>query len=177
VTYTIEYSYGSRMVVEGAGFLLNNEMGDFNPLPGETTDSGLIGTDPNLVAPQKRMLSSMTPTIIARDGKPYLVVGSPGGRTIINTVLQVILNVLDHGMSLSDAVAAPRVHHQWLPDELRIERWGLSPDTVELLEAKGHRLFVRSAQGRTHGIRVDPQTGVRYGASDPRAFNGGVAGD
>lgn len=177
VTYTLEYSYGSRMMVEGAGFLLNNEMGDFNPLPGETRDRGLIGTAPNLVAPGKRMLSSMSPTIVAREGVPYLVVGSPGGRTIISTVLQVVLNVLDHGMNIAEAVAAPRVHHQWLPDELRMERWGLSTDTVALLEAKGHRLVVRGAQGRTHGVWIDPESGRRHAASDPRAYNGGAAGD
>ena len=177
MTYTIEGWYGSRMVVEGAGFLLNNEMGDFNPLPGKTTAKGLIGTVPNLAAPGKRMLSSMSPTIIAKNGKPYLLIGSPGGRTIINTVLQVILNVLDHGMNMAEAVAAPRIHHQWLPNELRFERWGLSPDSVSLLEAKGHRLTPRKAQGRAHGIRIDPETGRRYAAADPRAFNGGSAGD
>ncbi len=177
LTYTIEAWYGSRMVVEGAGFLLNNEMGDFNPLPGTTTDRGLIGTDPNLTAPGKRMLSSMSPTIIAKDGKPYLVIGSPGGRTIINTVLQVVLNVLDHEMNIAEAIAAPRVHHQWLPDELRIEKWGLSPDSKALLEARGHRLVERRAQGRAHGIRIDLETGRRYAASDPRAFNGAAAGD
>jgi gamma-glutamyltranspeptidase/glutathione hydrolase len=177
LTYTIEAWYGSRMVVEGAGFLLNNEMGDFNPLPGTTSDRGFIGTAPNLTAPGKRMLSSMSPTIIAKNGKPYLVIGSPGGRTIINTVLQVILNVLDHGMNVAEAVAAPRVHHQWLPDELSVEKWGLSPDSTALLEAKGHRLVTRQAQGRAHGIRIDPETGRRYAGSDPRAFNGGSAGD
>ena len=115
LTYTLEYSYGSRMVVDGAGFLLNNEMGDFNPIPGRTTSTGLIGSPPNLVAPQKRMLSSMTPTIVAKDGKPVLIIGTPGGRTIINTVLQVVLNVIDHGMSVAEAIEAGRIHHQWLP--------------------------------------------------------------
>ncbi len=177
VTYTLEYSYGSRMVVEGAGFLLNNEMGDFNPLPGKTWRNGIIGTKPNLIAPGKRMLSSMSPTIVAKDGKPVLIVGSPGGRTIINTVLQVLLNVLDHGMNVAEAVAAGRVHHQWLPDDLRVERWGLSPDTERLLTAKGHRLVPRGSQGRAHVILIDPESGMRYGASDPRAFNGSAAGD
>ena len=177
LTFTIEASYGSHMVVEGAGFLLNNEMGDFNPVAGKTKENGQIGTPPNLVAPRKTMLSSMSPTIIARDCKPYLLVGSPGGRTIINTVLQVILNVLDHDMNIAEAIAAPRVHHQWLPDELRVERWGLSPDTRKLLEARGHRLVVRDAQGRAHGIRIDPETGLRYGAADPRAFNGEASGN
>ena len=177
LTYTIEAWYGSRMVVEGAGFILNNEMGDFNPLPGTTTADGLIGTAPNLAAPAKRMLSSMSPTIIAINGKPHLVIGSPGGRTIISTVLQVILNVLDHGMNMAEAVAAPRLHHQWLPNELQFEKWGLSRDSQVILEAKGHLLTPRGAQGRAHGIWIDPETGRRYAAPDPRAFNGGSAGD
>ncbi len=177
LTYTLEESYGSRMMVVGAGFLLNNQMGDFNPIPGKTTEQGQIGTAPNLVAPDKRMLSSMSPTIVARDGKVCLIVGSPGGRSIISTVLQVILNVLDHGMNIAEAVAAPRVHHQWLPDELEAERWGLSPDTQELLAAKGHRLVLGDAQGSVNGIYIAPATGLRYGAADPRAFNGGAAGD
>ncbi len=178
LTYTLEFGYGSRMVVEGAGFLLNNEMGDFNAVPGETSERGRIGTAPNLIAPRKRMLSSMTPTIVSLDGKPYLLVGSPGGRTIINTVLQVLLNVIDHEMNIAEAVAAARVHHQWLPDELRYERWGLSPDTLALLEARGHALEERSsAQGRAHCIRIDPESGRRLAAPDPRAFNGSAAGD
>ena len=177
LTYTIEGWYGSRMVVEGAGFLLNNEMGDFNPVPGETSDRGQIGTAANLAAPGKRMLSSMSPTIVAKDGMPYLVIGSPGGRTIINTVLQVILNLLDHDMNIAEAIAAPRFHHQWLPDELFVERWGLSLDSRKLLEEKGHRLVFRDAQGRAHGIRIDPLTHLRYGASDPRAYNGEAIGN
>jgi gamma-glutamyltranspeptidase/glutathione hydrolase len=160
------------MVVEGAGFLLNNEMGDFNPIPGETTDGDQIGTAPNLIAPEKRMLSSMSPIIIARDGRPYLVVGSPGGRAIINTVLQVILNVLDHKMNIAEAISAARIHHQWLPDEIVIERWGVSSDTRALLEARGHRLKIRDrSQGRANGIRIDAESGRRFGAADPRAFN------
>ena len=115
VTYTLEQGYGVGLVVPGGGFLLNNEMGDFNAGPGITTDRGLIGTDPNLARPQQRMLSSMTPSIVARDGKLVAVVGSPGGRTIINTVLQVMLNVIDFGMDIQQAVDAPRLHHQWLP--------------------------------------------------------------
>ncbi|MFN6021060.1 MAG: gamma-glutamyltransferase, partial [Bacteroidota bacterium] len=117
VTYTLEYSYGSRLMADGPGFLLNNEMGDFNPVPGVTNRKGQVGTSPNLVAPHKRMLSSMTPTIVALDGKPVLVIGSPGGRTIINTVLQVILNVIDHSMNMGEAIETPRIHHQWLPDQ------------------------------------------------------------
>ena len=177
LTYTIEAWYGSRMVVEGAGFILNNEMGDFNPLPGITSDDGLIGTRANVVAPGKRMLSSMSPTIIAKNAKPLLVIGSPGGRTIINTTLQVILNVLDHGMNVAEAIAAPRIHHQWLPNQIFFEKWGLSPDTRALLQAKGHVLAAREAQGRAQGIWIDPETGRRFAAPDPRAFNSGAAGD
>ncbi|MBF8248994.1 MAG: gamma-glutamyltranspeptidase, partial [Bacteroidetes bacterium] len=123
VTYTLEYGYGSRIVADGLGFLLNNEMGDFNPAPGRTDTTGMIGTTPNLVAPGKRMLSSMTPTIIAKDGKPWALIGSPGGKTIINTVLQVTLNLVDFGMNISEAVTAGRAHHQWLPDVLTMERY------------------------------------------------------
>lgn len=173
LTYTLEESWGSRMVVAGAGFLLNNEMGDFNPVPGVTTTDGQIGTPPNRISPGKRMLSSMSPTIVARAGRPVLVAGSYGGRTIINTVLQVVLAVLDHGMTAAEAVAAPRVHHQWLPDELLVEPWGLSPDTLALLRARGHVVVVADeSQGRAPTLVIDPATGLRFGASDPRSFNG-----
>ncbi len=171
LTYTLEYGYGSGLVAAGTGFLLNNEMGDFNPVPGRTTRSGQIGTDANLVRPGKRMLSSMTPTIVARDGKPFLVIGSPGGRTIINTVLQVILNVIDHGMDVAQAVEAPRIHHQWLPDNTRVEAWGISPDTRRLYELMGHEVWTYSQQGHAHGILIDPGDGMRYGAADSRAFD------
>jgi gamma-glutamyltranspeptidase/glutathione hydrolase len=171
LTYTLEYGYGSGIVADGTGFLLNNEMGDFNPVPGRTTGTGLIGTAPNLVRPEKRMLSSMTPTIVAKDGRPFLVIGSPGGRTIINTVLQVILNVVDHGMGVAEAVEAPRIHHQWLPDATRVERWGFSPDTIRLYELMGHDTWTYSQQGHAHGILVDPESGIRFGAADSRAFD------
>ncbi len=177
LTYTLEYGYGSRLVVEGAGFLLNNEMGDFNPIPGKTTRTGLIGTNPNLVAPEKHMLSSMTPTIVAKDGKPVIVIGSPGGRTIINTVLQVILNVIDHDMNIAQAVEAPRIHHQWLPDVTTFESYGISPDTRRLYEMMGHEVRERGAQGSAMGIYVDPKTGMIYGAADSRAFDGKAVGN
>jgi len=180
VTYTLEQGYGTGIVVPGAGFLLNNEMGDFNAIPGRTDSRGTIGTPPNLVAPQKRMLSSMTPTIVARDGRPVLVVGSPGGRTIINTVLQVVLNVIDHGMTgsrLGEAVEAPRIHHQWLPDVTSFEGWGFSPDTRRLYEMMGHRSGGRGYQGSVMAIYIDRDEGIVWGASDSRAFDGGaVAG-
>ncbi len=174
LTYTLEHSYGSRIMAEGTGFLLNNEMGDFNPIPGRTNSRGLIGTPPNVVAPAKRMLSSMTPTIVAKDGKPVLVVGSPGGRTIINTVLQVILNVIDHDMTIAEAVEAPRIHHQWLPDVSSFESLGISPDTRRLYEALGHEVRLRGTQGRAHCIAAEGD--LLYGAADSRSYDGRAIG-
>lgn len=168
LTTTLEQGYGSKIVVRGAGFLLNNEMGDFNAGPGLTTESGLIGTPPNLAAPRKRMLSSMTPTIIAKDGHLVMVTGSPGGRTIINTVLHTILNVIDFNMNVQEAVAAPRFHHQWLPDELRYERHGFSPDTIALLKAQGHRLVPYRRQGAVNAIVFDAEYDTLEGAADER---------
>ena len=176
VTYTLEYGYGLGAVVPGAGFLLNNEMGDFNGSPGLTDTTGLIGTPPNIARPGKRMLSSMTPTIVARDGKLVAVVGSPGGRTIINTVLQVILNQIDFDMPIQDAVAASRFHHQWLPDVLSVEQNGLPPETVSALEAMGYHVRMRGTQGTAHSIRIDPVTGARQAAADPRDTDAGAAG-
>jgi gamma-glutamyltranspeptidase/glutathione hydrolase len=178
VTYTLEASFGSKIVAEGTGILLNNEMGDFNPVPCLTDETGKVGTPPNLVRPRKRMISSMTPTIVAKDGKPFLLVGSPGGRTIINTVLQIILNVVDFDMDVAEAVAAPRIHHQWLPDRLRMERFGFSPDTVKLLEAMGHTLDTRSSrsQGRAMVIQIDPESGLLLGAADPRSGDSAAVG-
>ena len=176
LTYTLEYGYGSRIVVPGAGFLLNNEMGDFNAGPGLTNADGLIGTDPNLAAPGKRMLSSMTPTIVTKDGQLFMVTGSPGGRTIINTVLETIVNVIDHGMNVQEAVDAPRFHHQWLPDRIAYERFGISPDTLALLEQRGHALRPIQSQGVAEAIVVDAKTGTLEGGSDRRAPDGGAAG-
>ena len=176
VTYTLEDAYGLGAVVPGAGFLLNNEMGDFNGLPGLTDTTGLIGTAANVARPRKRMLSSMTPTIIARDGRLVGVVGSPGGRTIINTVLQVILNQVDFDMGIQDAVAARRFHHQWLPDVLYVERDGLSTDAVSALENAGYRIQSIDGQGTAHSIRIDPLTGARQGAADQRDPDAGAAG-
>jgi gamma-glutamyltranspeptidase/glutathione hydrolase len=176
VTYTLEYAYGSRIVADSLGFLLNNEMGDFNPRPGLTDTTGLIGTKPNLVAPGKRMLSSMTPTIVLKDGKPFMLTGSPGGRTIITTVLQTILNVVDFGMNITQAVTAGRVHHQWLPDVLRIEQYATSPDTELLLEKMGHRIKEAETWGAAMGIMIDLQTGLRLGGADPRAEDAAAIG-
>jgi gamma-glutamyltranspeptidase/glutathione hydrolase len=176
LTYTLEDNYGVKMIVPGAGFLLNNEMGDFNAGPGLTTAEGLVGTPPNLAAPGKRMLSSMTPTILAKDGRPFMVVGSPGGRTIISTVLLTILNVVDFGMDIQDAVEAKRFHHQWLPDRLAHETFGLSPDTQELLRARGHTLFEIGVQGVAEGIIYDAAADVLEGAADRRRPDGAAVG-
>ncbi|TWT57811.1 Gamma-glutamyltranspeptidase precursor [Thalassoglobus neptunius] len=167
LTTTLEYSYGSGIVVSGGGFLLNNEMGDFNPVEGVTTLAGQIGTPANLTAPGKRMLSSMTPTIVERNGELLMVTGSPGGRTIINTVLQTIVNVIDHEMNAQDAVNYGRIHQQWLPDRIRYERNGFSPDTLNILLERGHVLDEAGAQGSAQIIVVDPeneglQTGVDH---------------
>lgn len=176
LTYTLEDNYGSKIVVPGAGFLLNNEMGDFNAGPGLTNDEGLIGTPPNLAAPGKRMLSSMTPTIVTRAGKPFLVLGSPGGRTIINTVLQTLINVIDFGMNVQDAVDAKRVHHQWLPDRVVYERFGLSADTLAVLAAKGHKTYETDSVGVVQAVAYDAANDMLEGASDRRRPDGGVVG-
>ncbi|MBN9117635.1 MAG: gamma-glutamyltransferase [Planctomycetes bacterium] len=166
-TYTLENSYGNRVVVRGAGYILNNEMTDFNPRPGFTGSNGMIGTRPNQIAPGKRMLSSMTPVIVRKDGKAALVTGSPGGRTIINTVLCVVLNVTEFEMSVGDAVSAPRTHHQWFPDAVRFEGVKQHPELVKELKALGHTI-TEARQGDAHSIRIDPKTGERTGAADKR---------
>lgn len=176
MTYTLEFGYGSGIVVEGSGYLLNNEMGDFNAVPGITNSRGLIGTAPNLVAPGKRMLSSMTPTIVARNGKPAFAVGSPGGKTIINTTLQLILNVIDHGFNIAESVEAGRIHHQWLPDVTSMETNSLSLDTIRLYEARGHQLRVRGTQGSAMGVYHDRENGLFLGSSDSRSGDAAVVG-
>jgi gamma-glutamyltranspeptidase/glutathione hydrolase len=165
VTYTLNGGYGSKVTATGLGFLLNNEMDDFAPKPGEANMYGLIQGEANAIAPRKTPLSSMTPTIVLQDGKPVLALGSPGGPTIINTVLEVIVNVLDFGMNVQDAVNWPRFHHQWMPDVLTMEP-GFSPDTVALLEKRGYTVKRVAAQGETAAIRwID---GWLEGAPDPR---------
>ena len=180
LTYTLEDSYGSGIVVPGAGFLLNNEMGDFNGKPGLTDTTGLIGTAPNVAKSGKRMLSSMTPTILAKGGKVYLAIGSPGGRTIINTVLQVIVNVVDFGMNVQEAIDAGRFHHQWLPDRILVERYGLSPDTAALLRARGHEVKELegewASQGVAEGVLYDAAADVLEGGADRRAPDGAAIG-
>lgn len=176
LTYTLEWGYGSGIVVPGGGFLLNNEMGDFNAGPGLTNEQGLIGTPANLAEPGKRMLSSMTPTIVTRDGQLLMVTGTPGGRTIINTVLQTILNVADHGMNAQTAVDAGRVHHQWLPDRLYYEEHGFSKDSLDGLRALGHDLEAIDRQGAAAVIVVDAEDDLLEGAIDLRVPDGGAVG-
>ena len=173
-TYTLEGGYGSRVVVKGAGFLLNNEMGDFNRKPGDTNASGDIGTPANQIAPGKRMLSSMTPTMIVRDGKVVLITGSPGGRTIINTVLSVVLAVAEYGYSGREAVDAPRIHHQWLPDTVTIEKGGVPEPVVTALRNMGHEVSFRDQQGDAHTIWVAPD-GMPFGANDRRSADSKVS--
>jgi gamma-glutamyltranspeptidase/glutathione hydrolase len=176
MTYTLEYSYGSRIVVPGAGFLLNNEMGDFNAGPNLTNEQGLIGTPPNLAQVGKRMLSSMSPTIVAKDGQLLMVTGSPGGRTIINTVIMTLLNVIDFGMNAQEAVDAGRIHHQWLPDRLSVERYGFSADTINQLKAMGHTVAEVGGQGVAEVVVFNPKDNMLEGGVDKRQADGGAAG-
>lgn len=167
-TYTLEGGYGSHVVVKGAGFLLNNEMGDFNKKPGETNTRGDIGTPANLIAPGKRMLSSMTPTIVTKDGKVVIVTGSPGGRTIINTVFCIVLNVIEFGMNGRQAVDAPRMHHQWLPDTMTLEKDSISEADLEILKKMGHEIRQQGQQGDGNTIIVDAKSGIAFGINDRR---------
>lgn len=174
-TYTLNDSYGSYYVVEGAGFLLNNEMDDFSIKPGAPNIYGLVGDKANSIQPRKRMLSSMTPTIITKNANLFLVLGSPGGSKIITSVCQVVLNVIDHHMNIQDAVLAPRVHSQWLPDELVIEPLGISADVVTLLQLKGHKVRTGHYMGEIQAIMVDTERGLLFGAIDLRFGNSAVA--
>jgi gamma-glutamyltranspeptidase/glutathione hydrolase len=165
VTYTLNGGYGCKVTATGLGFLLNNEMDDFAPKPGEPNSYGLVQGEVNAIQPRKRPLSSMTPTIVLRGGQPYLALGSPGGPTIINTVLEVMVNVLDFGLNVQDAVNRPRFHHQWKPDSIAMEP-GFSPDTIALLESRGHKIRPAAMQGEVSAIRFDG--GWLEGAPDPR---------
>ncbi len=178
-TYTLEDSFGSWIVVRGAGYLLNNEMGDFNPKPGVTNSKGLIGTKPNLVAPGKRMLSSMTPVVVSQNGRVVLITGSPGGRTIINTVFCVLMNVLEFEMPLREAVDAPRLHHAWMPDSVTLEAGLLNDHNNEVaqLQKLGHTIVAKpSRQGDAHSIFVSKTIGTRWGVADQRR-EGWAAGE
>jgi gamma-glutamyltranspeptidase / glutathione hydrolase len=166
-TYTLEGGYGSHVVVKGAGFLLNNEMGDFNRKPGETNVTGDIGTLANRITPGKRMLSSMTPTMVVKDGRLVLLTGSPGGRTIINTVLAIVVGVTEYGLNGRQAVDLARVHHQWLPDRVTFEEGAVTEDVLANLRAMGHEVRTQSRQGDAHSIWVAPD-GTAYGVPDKR---------
>jgi gamma-glutamyltranspeptidase / glutathione hydrolase len=167
-TYTINDSFGNKITVEGAGFLLNNEMDDFAPKPGAPNAYGLIQGEANAVTARKRPLSSMTPTIVLNDGKLLFAVGSPGGPTIINTVTQVIVNIIDHGMNIQQAIDWPRVHHQWMPDQIVYEPYGLVPDVLNRLKSMGHQFGNQRYMGDAEGVMIEVKTDVRLGGSDPR---------
>lgn len=173
VTYTLNLNFGSGIVAEGTGILLNNEMDDFSVKPGVPNAFGLVGGAANAIEAKKRPLSSMTPTIVMKNNKPWLVTGSPGGARIITTVLQSVVNTIDHEMNPAEAIITPRVHHQWLPDELRVEE-GISPDTIKLLQDKGHKVVTKAPMGRIQIIQAD-DSGF-YGYSDPRNPDGKTLG-
>ncbi|MDB5519657.1 MAG: gamma-glutamyltransferase, partial [Tardiphaga sp.] len=173
-TYTLNYSYGVGLVPDGTGVLLNNELDDFTAAPGASNAYDLVGFEANLPGPGKRPLSSMSPTIVLKDGRPVLVTGSPGGSRIISTVLQVIVNVLDYELDVASAVAAPRLHHQWLPDEVRIER-GFADATIAALKEKGHRVVEPMGQTSANSLAVTPD-GL-LGAPDPRTRGSAAAGN
>lgn len=176
-TYTLNGSYGSGAVVRGAGFLLNNEMDDFTTKPGVPNDYGLIQGEANAIAPTKRPLSSMTPTIVLKGGKPLFAIGSPGGPTIINTVLQVVINVIDHDMNIQQAIDAPRIHHQWLPDRIAYEPYGLSRDVINALKSRGQQLIDHPGyMGSAMGVMIEADSGTRLGGSDSRAPDGRAVG-
>ena len=171
-TYTLNFSFGSGLVVDGAGFILNNEMTDFNAKSGMPDAFGLIGGDANSIQPGKRPLSAMTPTIVFRDGAPFIVTGSPGGSRIINAVLQQLVNVIDHKMNIAEATHAPRIHHQWQPDKLELEA-SINSDTQKLLDSKGHNTVTSGTMGSLQSILID--NGQLHGASDPRRPGAGIS--
>jgi gamma-glutamyltranspeptidase/glutathione hydrolase len=175
LTTTLEQGYGVKMQSAELGFLFNNEMGDFNAVPGKTTNTGQIGTLANTIEPGKRMLSSMSPFIVLKDNQPFLVIGSPGGRTIINTVFQTILASLVYDYPMNQAIEAPKIHHQWLPNRIIYEEFKMAPEILESLEAMGHELQMRSFLGRLMGIKYNAETGFMEGAADSGSPDGGVA--
>jgi len=179
VTTTLNSAFGSKVVVEGAGFLLNNEMNDFSEKPGVSNQFGLLGTDANAIEPGKRMLSSMTPTIVLKDNKPYLILGSPGGSMIITTVLQVLMNCIDFNMNIQEAVDMPRIHHQWMPDKIYFEKFAINKDAMENLVKMGYDFSDMNDRittiGLVQGIMIDQNNKIIYGASDSRG-NGSAEG-
>jgi gamma-glutamyltranspeptidase/glutathione hydrolase len=172
-TYTLNFSYGLGLVADGTGVLLNNELDDFAAKPGAPNAFGLLGGEANAPGPGKRPLSSMSPTIVLKDGKPFLVTGSPGGSRIITAVLQVISNVIDRKLPITDAVAEPRLHHQWMPDQVLVER-GFSRDTMRALQGRGHTVVDSLQPTSTNSILVTPEGLV--GAADPRSRGALAAG-
>ncbi|MCV0426791.1 MAG: gamma-glutamyltransferase, partial [Roseibium sp.] len=172
-TYTLNFSYGAGITADGTGVLLNNELDDFSAKPGAPNAYGLIGGTANAVESGKRPLSSMSPTLVFKDGDFFMATGSPGGSRIITTTLQIILNVVDHQMNIAEATAHPRIHNQWFPDEIRVEE-GLSPDTIKLLEARGHEVNIKNAMGSTQSIMI--VDGMLAGSSDPRRAGALTAG-
>ncbi|MBN9256977.1 MULTISPECIES: gamma-glutamyltransferase [unclassified Mesorhizobium] len=186
VTYTLNGSYGAGVVADGTGILLNNEMDDFTQKPGVPNLYGLVQGEANAIQPKKTPLSSMSPTIVTRNGKPFMIIGSPGGSRIITITLEAIVNVIDHGMDIQQAIDAPRIHHQWLPDTIYVERFGLSPDTLKLLAGMGYHLDIsEKSWGQAAGILVGGKSlaeiekggGARYnGAMDSRAASGAAQG-
>lgn len=169
-TYTLNDSFGNKIVVDGLGFLLNNEMDDFSAKPGTPNMFGLLGSEANSIQPMKRMLSSMTPTIVLKDGKPLLVVGSPGGSTIITSVLQVIINVLEFNMNVYEAINAPHIHHQLFPDQIDFEPFGMSEDVKQNLISRGHKIGNARSLGRIEAIYIDHEKKCFFGTSDPRGY-------
>ncbi|RVB36849.1 gamma-glutamyltransferase, partial [Mesorhizobium sp. M7A.F.Ca.CA.001.07.2.1] len=186
VTYTLNGSFGAGVVADGTGILLNNEMDDFTQKPGVPNLYGLVQGEANAIQPKKTPLSSMSPTVVAKDGKPFMVIGSPGGSRIITITLEAIVNVIDHGMNIQEAIDAPRIHHQWLPDKVYVEPFGLSPDTEKLLAGMGYHLdLADQTWGQAAGILVGGKSlaeiekggGARYnGAIDSRAASGEALG-
>jgi gamma-glutamyltranspeptidase/glutathione hydrolase len=174
VTYTINGSFGAAVIAPGTGFFLNNEMDDFTAKPGTPNLYGLVQGEANAIAPGKRPLSSMAPTLVEKDGRVFLVLGSPGGSRIITTVLETILNILDYGMAPQEAVGAPRFHHQWLPDEVAYERSGLTPDTIAALTAMGYELVEQRPWGAVELIEI--ANGRLFGVNDPRRPAGAAIG-
>ena len=172
-TYTLNFSFGNRHMVPGTGVLLNNEMDDFSSKPGVPNAYGLLGGEANSIEPGKRMLSSMTPTIVFRQGSPYFATGTPGGSRIITSVLQLILNVVDHDMNIAEATMAPRIHHQWFPDHIRVEQ-GISADTKRLLTARGHEIKEERAMGSVQTVMYE--SGMFKGFSDLRKLSGSAKG-
>ncbi len=170
VTTTINSGYGSKVVVDGAGFFLNNEMDDFSAKPNTPNQFGLLGSEANSIQPGKRMLSCMTPTIILKDKKPFLIIGTPGGSTIMTVVLQVIMNVIDFNMNIQTANSQPRIHHQWFPDEIEYERFAISNDVKDNLIKIGHKLGNETQLGLIEAILIDPVTNIIYGSTDPRGY-------